>query len=102
MARICINITREGRPTIVREEILLAAQHAGVREEIGTIGQGDSSSTVHRCDPHSVPSKRVEYACVKSDTESTDMRLITEQRSARKSPIESLARRRRENKETSN
>ncbi len=37
MARIYINIVREGRPTIVGEDIVLAAQHAGLGDEIDII-----------------------------------------------------------------
>lgn len=59
MARICINIIREGRPTIVEEDIELAAQHAGLGDEIDIIDQGDGRWTVDIYDRRSVSSEQV-------------------------------------------
>lgn len=60
MARICINIIREGRPTIVEEDVELAAQHAGLGDEIEITDQTDDCWTVDIYDRRSVPSEQVE------------------------------------------
>ncbi len=60
MARICIKIIREGQPTIVEEDIELAAQHADLGEEMDIIDQGDGCWTVDIYDRRSVPQEQVE------------------------------------------
>lgn len=77
MARICINIIREGQPTIVEEDIELAAQHAGLGDEIDIIDQGDGSWTVDIYDRRSLPSEQVESFKGHLE-ESTDTEVVVE------------------------
>ena len=60
MARICVNIIHEGQPSIVEEDIELAARHAGCGDEIDIIDQGDGCWTVDIYDRGTVPHEQVD------------------------------------------
>ncbi len=60
MARICINIIRDGKPHIINEDLEYAAQDAGFGDETGIIDQTDDCWTVDINDRRRVTSEQVE------------------------------------------